>query len=91
MTQAERTQNIYNNIIEIENFWKEGILEMVPFKDSNEIYLLTSNDEVMAKCDDYLMMLKKMESSRYAVQFIQKIQNQIQFINYFQELIDSWF
>ena len=48
----------------VEHFWRSGLLNVIPYKNTKETFILGNNDDLISKLDDTLLMLNNVLGSR---------------------------
>jgi len=84
--EAELLKMIEN----VEKFWIDASLTVIPYKEKDNIFILGNNEEIISKIDDIKLTLNNILGSRYVERIRDRVNKEMKKFRYLSELLDEW-
>jgi dynein heavy chain, axonemal len=62
--KAAKEAELLKLVENVEMFWKSSYLNVIPYKETKDVFVLGNNDELISKLDDTLLILNNILGSR---------------------------
>lgn len=88
--RASNEATIRGMLQEVENTWSQLPFTVIPYRDSRDIYILGSLDDVLATLDSTQLSVSAMRASRYVAPLKDQVEAWYQKLSLAQQVIDYW-
>ena len=89
-TSATQEAGLERMMAKVEGIWKATALEVKPYKDVKDLYVLGDTSEVVAGLDDSLVTVNTVLSSRFVAGIRESVDAWKQKLLLFSETLDEW-
>lgn len=88
--RASGEARIENDLNEIRRLWEETILEVVPYNDSKDKYILSKTEDVFQLLDDHQAKIQSMMAQKYVVNIRPKVEDWENKLAMVQNTLEEW-
>lgn len=89
--RAAKEKNLLKMLVDVEDFMKseKSSINTDTYKDTKDVFILGNNDELIKLLDDKIVTITNILSSRYVHGIKDKVVEQKQILDYYQEFLDE--
>lgn len=89
--RAAKEKNLLKMLLDVEDFMKseKSSINTDTYKDTKDVFILGNNDELTKLLDDKIVTITNILSSRYVHGIKEKVVEQKQILDYYQEFLDE--
>lgn len=87
---ASGEKGIHDQLIEIQNLWKETYFIVANYRDLKDRYILGSIEEITMQLEDHQVSIQTMLGSKYVADIRPEVEEWEKKLSYISDVIDEW-